>query len=111
NYRQYLQFQVVDHKEVAPMKRTSKNDLRTNVTSCGTMEPYTPTLEETQLAVIASQLIGAEFAGVDLLFGETGPILCEINSNAHIRNIFDCTGINAAPFIIEHIEHILGEFK
>src|SRR5699024_12349244 len=96
---------------VASKKQKTTNYFRENVTSDRTMELYEPTLEETQLAVKASQLIGADFSGVDLLFGETGPIVCEINSNAHIRNIFDCTGINAAPFIMEHIEYILGEFK
>lgn len=111
SYGKDIRLQVVGDQVVAAMKRTAKNDFRANVTSGGTMEPYKPTLEETQLAVKASQLIGADFSGVDLLFGETGPIVCEVNSNAHIRNIFDCTGINAAPFIIEHIEHILGEFK
>ena len=111
SYGKDIRLQVVGDKVVAAMKRTATNDFRANVTSGGTMEPYEPTLEETQLAVKASQLIGADFSGVDLLFGETGPIVCEINSNAHIRNIFDCTGINAAPFIMEHIEYILGEFK
>lgn len=110
SYGKDIRLQVVGKKVVAAMKRTAKNDFRANVTSGGTMEPYEPTKEEVQLAVKASQLIGADFSGVDLLFGETGPLVCEINSNAHIRNILDCTGINAAPHIIRYIEKVLGEY-
>ncbi|MDY0408586.1 hypothetical protein [Paracerasibacillus soli] len=48
--------------------------------------------------------MGADFSGVDLLFGENGQTLvCEINSNAHIRNLYDCTGINAADNMIKHV--------
>lgn len=106
-----LRLQVVGDQVVTAMKRTSEHDFRANVTSGGTMETYNPTDEEIQIAVKASQLIGADFSGVDLLFGNTGPIVCEVNSNAHIRNILDCTGINAAPYIIQHIESIIGAYK
>ncbi|MBR6729048.1 MAG: RimK family alpha-L-glutamate ligase, partial [Clostridia bacterium] len=45
------------------------------------------------------------FAGVDFLFGANGqPILCEVNSNAHFKNLYDCTGVNAAEYIIEYID-------
>lgn len=111
SYGKDIRVQVVGDKVVAAMKRTADNDFRANVTSGGKMEPYEPNELEIKLAVKASQLIGADFAGVDLLFGETGPLVCEVNSNAHIRNIFDCTGINTAPYIIQHIEQVLGDYK
>ena len=48
--------------------------------------------------------LGLDFAGVDILFGEEEePILCEVNSNAHFKNIYDCTGINVADAIISYI--------
>ena len=38
------------------------------------------------------------------LFDEQGKAyVCEVNSNAHFKNIYDCTGVNAADFILEHI--------
>ena len=104
-----LRLQVVGDKVVAAMKRTSDQDFRANVTNGGKMKPHKPTIEEAQLAIRASQLIGADFSGVDLLFGHHGPIVCEINSNAHIRNIFDCTGINAAYDIVQYIDGILDD--
>lgn len=104
-----LRLQVIGNEVVTAMKRTAEHDFRANVTTGGFMRPYKPTKEEVELAIRASRLIGADFSGVDLLFGKTGPIVCEVNSNAHIRNILDCTGINAAPFIIDHIERVLGD--
>lgn len=98
-----IRLQVVGNQVVAGMKRKASNDFRANVTAGGTMEPYTPTPEESQLAIAATKAIGAHFAGVDLLFGEDGPLICEINSNAHIRNLLDCTAINAADFIMEYV--------
>lgn len=107
-----LRLQVVGNEVVAAMKRTSADDFRANVTAGGRMEAYEPTEAEINLAVQATKAIGADFAGVDLLFGEGDQrYVCEVNSNAHIRNLLDCTGINAAPSIIEHVEKTLKQLK
>jgi len=46
---------------------------------------------------------------VDLLFGQDNePILCEVNSNAHIKNIYLCTGINVAEDLLKYIMKELG---
>lgn len=105
-----LRLQVVGNEVVAAMKRRSKSDFRANVTAGGTMEPYEPNEYEKKLALAATKAIGADFAGVDLLFG-TGEkrYVCEVNSNAHLQNLLDCTGINAAPSIIEHVEQQVSE--
>lgn len=99
-----LRLQVVGDQVVAAMKRTAANDFRSNVTAGGTMEAYEPAEHVKKLAIAASKAIGADFCGIDLLFGPDGSFLiCEINSNAHIRNLYDCTGVNAADAIINHI--------
>ncbi len=95
---------VVGNKVVASMLRTSETDFRANVTNGGTMHQYVIPKEFEELAIKASQVIGADFSGVDLLFGEEGePILCEVNSNAHIKNIYDCTGIDVTEYIFDYI--------
>lgn len=105
-----LRLHVVGNQVVASMIRKSKNDFRANVSAGGTMESYNPTLEEEKLAINATKAIGADFAGVDLLFGpDNKPIICEVNSNAHIRNLYDCTKINVADFMIDHIVNILKD--
>jgi RimK family alpha-L-glutamate ligase len=102
-----IRLQVVGNKVIAGMYRYSENgDFRANLTIGGTMKPYQPSKEECDLALLCCEIVGLDFAGVDLLFGENEkPIVCEINSNAHFKNIYDCTGVNAADAIMEHIYH------
>nr|WP_317843073.1 RimK family alpha-L-glutamate ligase [Ornithinibacillus gellani] len=103
-----IRLQVVGDQVPAAMKRTSKTDFRANVTTGGTTQPYEPTEEEIALAIAGTKAIGADFAGVDILFGDDDrPIICEINSNAHIRSMLVCTGINCADSIIEYINSAL----
>ncbi|GGA85957.1 ATP-grasp domain-containing protein [Ornithinibacillus halotolerans] len=104
SYGKDLRLQVVGNEVVAAMKRTAKDDFRANITAGGTMEKYEPSIKAKEIAIQAAKAIGADFCGVDLLFGEDGEyIICEINSNAHIRNLYECTGINAADAIVKHI--------
>lgn len=99
-----IRLHVVGDEVVAGMKRTSSNDFRANVTSGGKMEAYTANEAEKALSIQATKAIGADFAGVDLLFGPDGsPIICEVNSNAHIRNMYDCTNINVADYMVDYI--------
>ncbi|WP_153464696.1 ATP-grasp domain-containing protein [Sediminibacillus terrae] len=110
SYGTDVRLNVVGDKVVAAMKRTSPDDFRANVSAGGSMEVYQPTKQEAELAVAASHAVGTDFAGVDLLFGPEGaPIVCEVNSNAHIRNIFDCTNVNVAAWIIDYIIEKLQE--
>lgn len=104
-----VRLQVVGDRVVAAMKRRTRyQDFRANLTNGGTMEPYRPSAVEQEIAVEAARALGLSFAGVDLLFadGEDKPatMLCEVNSNAHFRNIADCTGVNTADCIMEYIQ-------
>lgn len=99
-----VRLNVVGDKVVAAMERYNNSDFRANVTNGGKMKPYTPTKEERDIAISACRALGLDFGGVDLLFSEGGPLLCEVNSNAHIKNILDCTGINVADSIFEYIK-------
>ncbi|ASK63061.1 RimK family alpha-L-glutamate ligase [Virgibacillus phasianinus] len=104
SYGKDMRLHVVGDEVVAAMMRTASDDFRANVTAGGTMESYQPTPKENEIAIAATKAIGADFAGVDLLFGADGhPIICELNSNAHIRNMYDCTKINVADYIIDYI--------
>ncbi|HKL80135.1 MAG TPA: RimK family alpha-L-glutamate ligase [Mobilitalea sp.] len=100
-----IRLQVVGNKVIAGMYRYSENgDFRANLSNGGRMKPYNPSKEECELALRCCEVIGLDFAGVDLLFGDEDKLLvCEINSNAHFKNIYDCSGVNAADAIITHI--------
>ena len=100
-----VRVQVVGNKVVASMLRTSKDDFRANITNGGTMEPMNLPKSFEKLAIKAASIIGADFAGVDILFGEQNkPVICEVNSNAHIKNIYECTGVNVANHILQYIK-------
>ena len=99
-----VRIHVVGNQVVASMLRVNEGDFRANITNGGKMSMYTPSKAFEEMALKVCQVLKVDFAGVDLLFGEAGePILCEVNSNAHIKNILDLTGISVAEKIIAYI--------
>lgn len=104
-----LRLQVVGKEVVATMYRYNDNDFRANVTNGGLMKNYTPNSEQCEMALKACEILGLDFGGVDLLFGEDDrPVLCEVNSNAHFINLSSCTGVNVADKIIKYV---IGEIN
>lgn len=112
-YQQYIKsskgrdvrLNVVGGKVVACMERFSENDFRANIAQGGGARPFDPPAAFVQMATKVCEILGADFAGVDILFGaHNEPILCEVNSNAHIKGIKSCTGINVAIPILKHIK-------
>ena len=110
SYGRDARLNVVGKRVVAGMLRHSTGgDFRSNLTLGGGMAPYVPTCEEEALALRAVELMGLDFAGVDILFGKNGPLLCEVNSNAHFKTTLACTGVDMALEIMRHIEQRMGE--
>lgn len=68
------------------------------------MHAYQPDSEAIELAVKACRAVNCDFAGVDLLFGPEGYLVCEVNSNAHFKNLLECTGVNTAWYILQYIK-------
>lgn len=102
-----VRIHVVGGKVVASMLRRNEEDFRANITNGGSMYEYEPSKAFKEVAIQACQYLGLDFAGVDLMFGQGDePILCEVNSNAHIRNILELTGINVADKIMEYIKEV-----
>ena len=100
-----VRLHVVGGKVCAAVLRTAKDgDFRANVTNGGRMTPYSPTPEECALALRTAKILKTDFAGIDLLFGkENAPVLCEVNTNAHFKNLLDATGTNVGIEIVRHI--------
>lgn len=111
SYGRDVRISVVGEKAVASMLRCgAKGDFRSNLTIGGHSEYFEASANQKAAAVAACKAVGLDFGGVDVLFGENGePIICEINSNAHFKTTLDCTGVNMAEHIIEHILSCLGE--
>lgn len=99
-----IRVNIVGGEVVAAMYRHSETDFRANITNGGTAEVVKLTEAQEKLAIQAAEALEAEFAGVDLLFGENEqPLVCEVNAAAHIRNILNVTGINVADAMIQYI--------
>jgi gamma-F420-2:alpha-L-glutamate ligase len=103
-----VRIQVVGEEAVASVMRSSASDFRANVTNGGTMNPFDPPKEYADMALRCSRIIGADFAGVDMLFGPDGvPVLCEVNSNAHFKNLYNCTGVDVADLMVKHMLKVM----
>lgn len=100
-----VRLQVVGEKVVAAMERTAKEgDFRANITNGGTMKTYVPSYDEIKLAIKCCKILKVDFAGVDIIhLADGSPLVIEVNSNAHFKNIYDCTGVNTAECIMEYL--------
>ena len=98
-----IRINVVGNKAIVSMLRENANDFRSNISSGGHGSKYEPAPEYLDLAVKAAQALGLVFAGVDVLFGEEGPIICEVNSNPQFASTLKATGVNLANYIAEYI--------
>ena len=78
---------VVGDRPAAAMERRSHDDFRANIGHGGDALAYTPSPAEEALAVRCCRVLGLDFAGVDLLHGADGPLVCEVNSNAFMAGI------------------------
>jgi len=104
-----IRVNIVGDEIVAAMHRQSETDFRANITNGGVATVIELTDQQKALAIQAAHAVGAEFAGVDLLFGDNEePLVCEVNAAAHIRNIYNVTGINVADAMIAYILRKLG---
>jgi ribosomal protein S6--L-glutamate ligase len=96
---------VVGGNVVAAMRRVASGDeFRSNVHRGGRAEPVTldPVFEST--AIRAAQIMGLNVAGVDMLEGNDGPMLMEVNSSPGLEGIEAATGIDVAGAIVEFME-------
>ena len=99
-----IRVNIVGGRVAACIHRMSTDgDFRSNLTRGGTMEPWMPTPEQAEIAIRATRLLGLDFAGVDVMFGKDGPLICEVNSNAHFKTTLECTGVNMADEIMRYI--------
>ena len=100
-----VRLQMVGEECVCAMKRSNENDFRANITNGGKMSSYTPTDADLNIAINVMRAVGLDFAGIDIMFDKNGePVFCEANSNAHFKNIYDLTGINAAEYMLDYIK-------
>ena len=94
---------VIGGKFVAAMLRKSNGDFRSNLELGGTAEPFNPPKEVISLCERTAKLLKLDYCGIDVLFGEKGYYICEVNSNAFFGGIERTTGVNVAKAYAEYI--------
>ncbi len=95
---------VIGGKAVASMERFNSNDFRSNIAVGGCARAFDITPEIENLAVRASEAVGSDYCGVDILLDDDGmPMICEVNSNAFFKGIEGVTGVNVARLYVKHI--------
>ena len=98
-----VRINVIGEQVIASMLRENKNDFRSNISNGGKGVNFSPNQDYIDLAIKTVKALGLDFAGVDVLFGEDGPIICEVNSNPQFASTLSATGINLADFIADYI--------
>lgn len=99
---------VIGDRVVAAMRRRAQGgEFRSNVHRGGSVEPVELDDEYERTAVRAAQIMGLRMAGVDMLEGQEGPVIMEVNSSPGLEGIEAASGKDVAGEIINFLsEHI-----
>jgi len=97
-----LRLFVLGGRVIAAMRRVA-SIWKTNISLGATPVQYKPTGEIEDLAVKASEVIGCEVSGVDILESDRGPFIVELNSQPGWRGLQTVTDVNIAGEIIDYV--------
>ncbi|MDO5022342.1 MAG: RimK family alpha-L-glutamate ligase [Eubacteriales bacterium] len=99
---------VVNGKAIGAMERhNTAGDFRSNHKGNNIALDHVLREDEKKIAEAACKVLGADFAGVDLLMSDLGPLVCEVNSNAHFGAFLNTTDISPAEHIIKYVKGLL----
>jgi ribosomal protein S6--L-glutamate ligase len=95
---------IVGGKVVACMRRKARGrEFRSNYHLNGTVENVEINEEYAEVACRAARVLGLNVAGVDLLEGNNGPLVLEVNSSPGLEGIEKSSGVNVAGAIIDYV--------
>jgi len=96
---------VVGGKVIASMMRqAAEGEFRSNLHQGGSAVQVKITPKERATAVKAAKIMGLDVAGVDMLRGNDGPVVMEVNSSPGLEGIEKTSGIDVGEKIITHLE-------
>jgi RimK family alpha-L-glutamate ligase len=99
-----LRIYTVGERVVGAMNRYApEGEWRTNVALGGDVADATGELsrEVRQMAIRAADVVGLDYAGVDIVEGEDGYYILEVNPTAGFKGLFKATGRSPAPHIAQ----------
>ena len=90
---------------IAAMRRVAQgNEFRSNVHRGGKVEKINLDEKFKKTAIRATQIMGLNFAGVDMLEGKHGPQIMEVNSSPGLEGIEKATGLDVASAMVKFLE-------
>ena len=92
-------------------RRANGDEFRSNVHRGGTVEPVELTPEYEQAAVRSAQIMGLRVAGVDMLEGNDGPLVMEVNSSPGLEGIEAATNLDVAGAIVDYAEKFGKKYR
>lgn len=95
---------VAGGEVIGAIKRSNDNDFRANAAQGGKVCVVELSEDEKNLAIKAANAVGAFFAGVDLIMGDDGFLVCEVNSNMLFDAAESVLGISISDIIAEKIQ-------
>ena len=75
---------------------------RSNSARGGSAQAYEASADEQKLAVAAAAALGLGHCGVDLVIGDAGPVVLEINPTPGFLRLEEATGVDVARALVEH---------
>ncbi len=96
---------ILDGQVLGAMKRFSENDFRTNVSRSAKTATHEPTAAELEMALQATEAVGARIAGVDLLYDAAGRcFVIEVNAVPGWRAFSRTNDIDVAGCLLDSLQ-------
>lgn len=94
---------VIGGRTIAAIYRYSDTDWRTNTSRGGKAERCDVTPEIDELSIRAAGAVGGEFVGVDLMEGESGLVVHEVNNTTEFKNTVPATGVDIPGMVVDYL--------
>lgn len=98
---------VIGGEVVASMKRVSEN-WKTNISSGGKAVKYEPSEEVKEICLKASEKLGLEYTGVDVMLHDDVPYVIELNSTPGWEGLQSVTEVDITSRLVDYILSRLG---
>lgn len=82
--------------------RAADGEWRSNAARGGSAESYNPPAVEREVALQAADALGLGHCGVDIVAGDCGPVVLEVNPTPGFLRLEEATGVDIARALIEH---------
>jgi len=100
-------FVVGDRVIAAAYRYAVPGAWKTNVAQGGRMEPLKPSEELENLALKTTEILGLEYAGVDVAEDREGYMVFEANASPLWRGLQEATGVDVAAHIVARLAELL----